>query len=127
MLSPTEWWAVGQLAGGMGVHPARPEQALIESCAQGRWQHAAHFASPAGKRDYSLYGLALVSASEGWAVGSDGLIVHGHSGTWTQVASSTDQTLWSVVMVSPTEGWAVREQGTILHYHRGVWSLSPGR
>jgi hypothetical protein len=126
MRAPTEGWAVGQLAGGMGIHPARPEEALIEGYAQGQWQRAAQFAGPAGKRLYSLYGLALVSASEGWAVGSDGLIVPGHSGTWTPVASPTDQTLWSVGMVSPTEGWAVGDQGTILHYQRDVWSQYPG-
>lgn len=123
MRSTTEGWAVGHLAGGMGVHPAHPEEALIEVYAQGRWQHATHFASPTGTRGYSLYGLALVSASEGWAVGTEGLIVHGHAGTWTQVASPTDHTLWSVVMVAPTEGWAVGDQGTILHYKSGVWSL----
>lgn len=123
MLSPTKGWAVGQLAGGMGIHPAHQQQALIESCVQGRWQNAARFASPAGTREHSLYSLALVSASEGWAVGSDGLIVHGQNGTWTQVASPTDQTLWSVGMVSPTEGWAVGDQGTILHYQNDAWSL----
>jgi photosystem II stability/assembly factor-like uncharacterized protein len=127
MWSPTEGWAVGQLAGGMGVRPAHPEQALIEAYAQGQWQRAAQFPSPAGKRDYSLYGLALVSATEGWAVGSDGLIVHGQSGTWTPVASPTDQTLWSVAMTSPIEGWAVGGQGTILHHQSGVWNLYQGQ
>jgi hypothetical protein len=126
MLSPTEGWAVGQLAGGLGIRRARPGEALIEGYARGRWQRAAHFASPTGTRGYGLYGLALVSASEGWAVGSGGLIVHGHAGTWTQVASPTDQTLWSVVMLSPTEGWAVGDQGTILHYQSGGWSQYQG-
>ena len=127
MWSPTEGWAVGQLAGGIGTRRAHPDQALIEVYAQGQWQHAAHFASPTGTRGYSLHGLALVSATEGWAVGSDGLIVHGQSGAWTPVASPTDQTLRRVVMVSPIEGWAVGDQGTILHYQRGVWSLYQGQ
>jgi len=68
----------------------------------------------------------MVSASEGWAVGSDGLIVHDLGGAWMQVSSHTDQALESIAMVSPTEGWAVGDQGTILHYFNGAWGLYRG-
>lgn len=65
----------------------------------------------------------MISASEGWAIGSNGLIVHDLNGTWTQVTSPTGQTLRSIAMVSPTEGWAVGDQGTILHYSNSAWGL----
>ncbi len=123
MLSPTEGWAVGCLSGGFGPHPAHPEKALVEQYTQGRWQQAASFAGPSGAYPYCLYGLSLVSVDEGWAVGSNGLIVHELYGVWTRPASPTGQTLNSLVMLSPTEGWAVGEQGTILHYVHGSWNL----
>ncbi len=123
MISPTEGWAVGSLSGGTGPHPAHPEKALVERYIQGRWQQDTSFAGPPSSSYYSLYGIAMVSASEGWAVGSDGLIVHVLNGTWTLVHSPTSQTLWSIAMLSSTEGWAVGDQGAILHYAIGVWNL----
>ncbi len=125
MVSPTEGWAVGCLSGGLGEHPAHPEKALVEQYTQGRWQLAASFASSSGAY-YCLHGITLVSADEGWAVGSDGLIVHGLHGVWTRIAEPTGQTLNSIVMLSPTEGWAVGDQGTILHYVHGSWSRYQG-
>lgn len=125
MVSPDAGWAVGCLTGGLGEHLAHPEKALVEQYIQGRWQQAASFASSSGAY-YCLHGIALVSANEGWAVGSDGLIVHGLHGVWTRIASPTGQTLNSIVMLSPTEGWAVGDQGTILHYVHGSWSRYQG-
>ncbi len=123
MISPDEGWAVGSLSGGTGPHPAHPEKALVEHYSQGKWQRDTSFAGPPDSNGYSLYGIAMASASEGWAIGSNGLIVHDLNGTWTQVTSPTGQTLRSIAMVSPTEGWAIGEQGTILHYSNGAWSL----
>ena len=123
VVSPGEGWAVGSLSGGTGPHPAHSEKALVEQYSHGMWQQDTSFAGPPNSYGYSLYGIAMVSASEGWAVGSDGLIVHGLGGTWTQVPSPTGQALESIAMVSPTEGWAVGDQGTILHYSNGAWSL----
>ncbi len=123
MISPDEGWAVGSLSGGTGPHPAHPEKALVEHYYQGRWQQVASFDGPPGDYLYSLYGIAMVSADEGWAVGSDGLIVHDLNGVWARSFSLTGQTLRSIVMLSPTEGWAVGDQGTILHYSKGAWGL----
>ena len=123
LVSPGEAWAVGSLSGGTGPHPAHPAKALIERYFHGKWQQDTSFAGPPDSSGSSLYGIAMVSASEGWAVGSDGLIVHDLGGAWTQAPSPTDQTLESITMVSPTEGWAVGDQGTILHYANGAWGL----
>ena len=95
-----------------------------------------------------LSSIYMVSASEGWAVGSsflgpgqrDTIILHYTGGQWKQVkgvpdnaqlqASST--TLSQIAMVSPTEGWAVGNtetkttqapSGIILHYRGGRWTV----
>jgi len=126
LLSPTEGWAVGSLSGGTGPHPAHPQKALVEQYSHGTWQQDTSFTGPPNSSGSSLYGIAMVSASEGWAIGSDGLIIHDLGGAWTQVSSPTDQTLESIAMLSPTEGWAVGDQGTILHYFNGAWGLYQG-
>jgi len=123
IVSPGEGWAVGSLAGGTGPHPAHPEKALVEQYSHGKWHLDTSFTGPPNSFGSSLYAIAMVSASEGWAIGSDGLIVHDFNGTWTQVSSPTSQTLESIAMVSPTEGWAVGDQGTILHYSNSAWHL----
>lgn len=87
-----------------------------------------------------LPGLAMVSASEGWAVGYDpggtrshqtgpqkGLIAHYHNGVWqaqSTFASPSDDAsfyLSAVAMVSASEGWAVGQEGVIVHYLNGAW------
>jgi photosystem II stability/assembly factor-like uncharacterized protein len=68
-----------------------------------------------------LYSVAMVSASEGWAVGVYGTILHYTDDAWQAVSSLTSTQLYSVAMISASEGWAVGENGTILHYDRFVW------
>lgn len=88
-----------------------------------------------------LLGLAMVSASEGWAVGYDpggtrvhhtgpqqGLIVHYHNGVWqpqSAFASPSDNAFFylsAIAMVSASEGWAVGQEGVIVHYLNGAWT-----
>lgn len=59
--------------------------------------------------------IAVVSASNAWAVGGEGSIAHWDGTDWTQVSSPVSGTLTSVSMASPFEGWAVGEGGVILH------------
>src|SRR5258708_7063184 len=79
-----------------------------------------------------MYSVAMLSATEGWAVGSpngytggqgnNGIILHYLNGSWTQVASpATPNPLESVAKVSVQEGWAVGGGGTILHYVNKQW------
>jgi len=87
-----------------------------------------------------LLGLAMVSASEGWAVGYDpggtlthhtgpqqGLIVHYHNGVWQPQSTFASPSgaayfyLSAVAMVSASEGWAVGQEGVIVHYRSGAW------
>jgi len=79
----------------------------------------------------------MVSASEGWAVGTmlsgapagSSNIYHYYGGSWTAFPSPDIlHTLRSVFMISPTDGWAVGDSGIILHYTSGTWTgpVSPG-
>jgi hypothetical protein len=125
MTSPTTGWAVGVLprptsASGSG-DATQPDNALILRYQAGTWEEQARFPGPVDTFT-SFNDIAMVSASEGWAVGTGGLIVHYTQGTWSRVSSHTNQTLRSIAMVSATEGWAVGDGGTILRYTRGAWS-----
>lgn len=91
---------------------------------------------------YALNSISMVSASDGWAVGSaqgsqDPLIVHYTNGQWQKMDNPSGKRvlasaswLTQVVMVSASEGWAVggftdfggHTFGLILHYTGGLWS-----
>lgn len=82
----------------------------------------------------TLRGVAMVSASEGWAVGSTytgggipptGTILHYSGGSWSAEAIPTIEPLQGIAMVSPSEGWAVGVFGLIMHYN-GQWEQVSG-
>lgn len=81
----------------------------------------------------ALFSVAMVSASEGWAVGENPntgapMILHYQNGQWQLDASPLNipyGMLNAVAMVSPDEGWALGSDGSnslIVHYTRaGGW------
>ncbi len=75
-----------------------------------------------------FYSVFMVSSTEGWAVGSGGVIYHYFGGQWDAFQSPVTSTLRSLYMLSPTEGWAVGDNGVIIHYSAGLWAgpVSPG-
>ncbi len=92
------------------------------------------------QKGYTLNSIFMVSASDGWAVGSVNnslLVVHYNGNQWERLNNPTggalpagSSELKQVVMVSATEGWAVGSardlsnvsSGLILHYTGGVWT-----
>ncbi|MEK7353928.1 MAG: CARDB domain-containing protein [Chloroflexota bacterium] len=62
-----------------------------------------------------LSDITFVDASNGWAVGSSGIIQRTSDGgaTWTPQNSRTTNDLWSVSFVDANSGWAVGSSGTI--------------
>lgn len=71
-----------------------------------------------------LFDISMVSADEGWAVGTDTLL-HFINGTWSEVEfpithCNFERTLGQVEMLSATEGWATGDCGTFLHYTTGT-------
>jgi hypothetical protein len=63
----------------------------------------------------------FVNASDGWAVGNNGVITATTSGgtTWTAQTSGTAETLNAVSMVSATTGWTAGVGGTIRYTTNG--------
>ncbi|MBI3943834.1 MAG: hypothetical protein HY326_12530 [Chloroflexi bacterium] len=70
----------------------------------------------------SLRSVKLVNRTDGWMVGTDGVILHGPNDDpydkWTVVRQPRQDApdLNSVDMVSSREGWIAGDQGTLLHY-----------
>lgn len=91
------------------------------------WQHT-------GPTDSGLLqGVAMVSATEGWAVGTDtssgqqspstGALYHYARGKWSRVILAGDtKPLYAIQMLSPTEGWIEGAQG-MWHLSAGQWHL----
>jgi hypothetical protein len=71
----------------------------------------------------TLNSISMISADNGWIVGSDKqfrpILLHWDGNKWSLVRSPETTTLYhlnSVDMISACEGWAVGSGGTILHY-----------
>lgn len=130
MVSPTDVWAVGQSQSG------GPASSLCGATVCGEFWHwtgvpglGGGWNTPQGPvKGVAFYGVFMVSATEGWAVGSGGAIYHYFGGTWTAFSSPVTVSLRSVFMLSPTEGWAAGDGGTIVHFSTGIWTgpVSPG-
>ena len=70
----------------------------------------------------------MVSATNGWAVGYKGTILHWNGSAWSAVTSPTTNTLTSISMVSANDGWAVglgatSTGGTFLRWNGSAWSI----
>lgn len=91
--------------------------------------------------DQELASIAMLSPSEGWAVGSndyvpspipEGAIYHYTNGRWSQFGALWKSAIFtSIAMHSPTDGWATGSLGTyssnasqalVLHYDGQRWS-----
>jgi len=78
-------------------------------------------AAPAGALD--LYGVALSSPTEGWAVGRAGTILRWDGAGWTLVTPSpTTSNLFSVSIVDAGDAWAVGASSTIIRWNGASWT-----
>ena len=133
MVSPNEGWIVG--SSGSNSHPGP----LILHYLNGRLFLANVVAPPSGwPTSLSLQHVAMLSASEGWAVGpvgglcSSSLILRYTRGQWKLESTMTGTTLYAISMLSTTDGWAVGDQEAcgqgggykpvLLHYHGTTWT-----
>lgn len=62
-----------------------------------------------------IYGMDMLSAGDGWAVGWHGTLMRWEGTTWRPVDSPTRSHLNAVSMAAPDDGWAVGS-GMILRY-----------
>jgi len=69
-----------------------------------------------------LRSVDMVSATDGWAVGSEGAIIRWDGTSWNNVTSPAMKHLFSVNMVNSTDGWAVGSDGCIIHWDGASWS-----
>ena len=69
-----------------------------------------------------LQSVFMFSATDGWAVGYYGTVLHWNGSAWTKVTSPTTYDLYSIAMVSATDGWAMGKNGTILHWNGSAWT-----
>lgn len=81
---------------------------------------------------YTLMSIAMLSASDVWAVGSDfnkssqsahtSVFLHFDGTTWKRVRTSFDYSMASISMLSSSDGWAVGSN-VILHYTGNQWTV----
>jgi photosystem II stability/assembly factor-like uncharacterized protein len=71
----------------------------------------------AGEIQDDLFDVSFPTASQGWACGRWGTVIHTTDGgqTWGRQDSTTEYTLSSISFVDAQNGWAVGDRGTILH------------
>ncbi len=72
--------------------------------------------------DADLRSVFMLNATDGWAVGQGGTILHWDGAVWETVESSILSWLASVHMVDANDGWAVGEGGIIIHWNGTAWS-----
>lgn len=89
------------------------------AAASGRWVLAQ---SPT---THGLNDVAMVSATEGWAVGRNGTILHYQNGEWKQHPSPTSEELLGIDMLSSNLGWIAGRHATVLQYDGTVWQVVP--
>jgi len=62
------------------------------------------------------------SASDIWAVGSEGCVVHFDGKAWRQLPSITSHNLTAVAGAAADDVWAVGAEGVVLHYDGHNWT-----
>ena len=70
----------------------------------------------------TLYGMDARTASDIWAVGDDGAIIHYDGGMWQTVTSPVTDWLIDVSMPRADLGYIVGNYGTILHWNGSTWT-----
>jgi hypothetical protein len=138
-LSPANAWAVGYSVDDSNyLDPVY--QPLIEHWNGTAWATAAAATDASGGTD-QLSGVAAVSATDVWAVGShfdaaiggfDQLIEHWNGSSWTIVPSpaSANADLTAVTAISATDVWAAGETGAgqpiFEHWNGKAWTAVSG-
>ena len=69
-----------------------------------------------------LFGVSMISASDGWAVGESGKIYHYDGSSWSEFDDMGNNDLFSINMISASDGWAVGESGGVYYYDGVNWS-----
>ena len=133
-LSPTDAWAVGRSVDSNSLPEAT--QPLIEHWNGTRWSTVSAAADLPGA---TLDGVAAISATDAWAVGSHanpatggaaGLAEHWDGKQWSIVPSPTSAAeLTSVAAISSSDVWAIGDNGGVTpifqHWDGKAWTAVP--
>jgi photosystem II stability/assembly factor-like uncharacterized protein len=63
-----------------------------------------------------------IDATNSWAVGDGGKILHRSNGIWSLIESGVTNNLIDVFFTDASHGWASGENGTILYYDGASWT-----
>lgn len=130
--------AVATVSGAGLVMGVAPGQATIAATADGASGYALVtvatgdtsavqiFAPMASGTTALLYAVWGTSATNVYAVGSGGAILHFDGSSWASMASGTSSNLYAVWGSSATDVFAVGFGGTILHYDGSHWAPMAG-
>jgi len=115
-ISPSQGWAVANYYSN--IQMSYIEAILNTSDSGNFWSEPFNYQPPGIPTFNSVY---FFSPSQGWVVGSGGLILStADSGkTWNTQSSGTNKELGSTFFTSQSEGWIVGDSGTILHTTNG--------
>jgi photosystem II stability/assembly factor-like uncharacterized protein len=114
-VSPTDGWAFGWGWGEIGVI-LRTDDGGLTWTEQTGWLQQ-RLQGNAERFKHYVFGAAMASAQEGWAVGGGGLVLRtidgGHH--WDEVTAAMTRTeLWDVAFVDDKQGYAVGSYGVFL-------------
>ena len=120
MVSADDGWAVGESYSGTNSGPSN--DGYLMRYANGHWT-AITIPCRCAK---AIRAIAMVSATDGWAAGDQGTMLHYDGQAWKPVAiPQTTVAFTAISMASSTQGWAIVEGGDPnagpWEYHNGVW------
>lgn len=118
MLSPEEGWAVGAVQAPLAApNTTRPEGAILRYRAGG-WTLTPVPASGA------LRAVAVRSASDVWATGDQGTVLHFDGSQWTTIAAPPNysSTTFSAISAPPGGGVWIAGNSVILRYDGTAWT-----
>jgi len=121
MASPDDGWLIAQnpLWKHDRYNTYIPGSALLRYH-DGQWR----IASP--DVPHQLWALTMRTADDGWAVGSDGAIIHWNGVAWSQTLVSADPHssppfLYAIAAPSASEAWAAGMDGAMLRWDGSTW------
>jgi hypothetical protein len=116
MISPTEGWATGLLGrpGGEGPDAVRP---VIVHLKDGAWTEEPLPALPITSQPFSVYGITMRDASEGWAIFYDASAECGFGSLLHYINSA-----WSLVPAAQFQNHSITQIGLIPGTNRGYLS-----
>lgn len=112
--SDNDLGTVGDMGSSTDMNTVRPQQ---PGCSKDEWCWL--FPQPQGNTLWSVWGS---SATDAWAAGESGTLLHYTSGSWKSVLSPTKSPLYALWGVDANDIYAVGDRGVVLHYDGQTWT-----